>query len=328
MNVNPHLKPTDLDGANIISDSQATAWLTCERKWMFSYVFEKTSATRSRALNLGIIVHDMLEVFFLSIQAGADKAEARLTTMLRLTHLFETEGHSADILTTAYMLVDRYINQDTIHSNSRILEVETDFFLPINNEYWYGLRLDLLVEAQVGRQKGKILLIDHKTTYDFWQPNDLLLLPQMPKYVMAVRFSGYPVHEAYINQIRTRFDSNKIPDKSNEDLFKRSPVGITDERTASALSHQMVASERIMSMRNKPLPLIEAECLPVQNKMVCKNCPFMDPCIKMEDGYSATGALGENYIAKTSGFDRVTNGGSKEATGPELPDVRPNSGTF
>lgn len=310
MTVIPPNKPVDLDDAIVVSGSQADAWLTCERKWMFSYVFQKASATKSRALNLGIVVHDILEVFFQAIKDGDDKETARQKSMLKLTKLFEEGGQSADVLTTAYMLCDRYISHDTIHSNSKILEVETDFFLPINSLYWYGLRLDLLVEATVGGQKGKVLLIDHKTTYDFWQPNDLLLNSQMPKYVTAVRFSGYPVHEAYLNQIRTRFDSKKIGEKSDEDLFKRSPVGITDARAKNSLHHQMVASERIIEMSSKPLLLIEDQCLPVQNKMVCKYCPFMEPCIKMEDGYSATGALGSDYVAKSSGFDRaLPNGG-------------------
>jgi hypothetical protein len=295
---------------------------------MFSYVFQKASATKSRALNLGIVVHDILEVFFKAIQSGVTKLEARQATMQKLTELYETDGFAADVLTTAYMLVDRYIEFDTIHSNSKILEVETDFFLPINSQYWYGLRLDLLVEATVGRQKGKVLLIDHKTTYDFWLPNDLLLNPQMPKYVTAVRFSGYPVHEAYLNQIRTRFDSKKIGEKLDDDLFRRSPVGITEERVKSALHHQMVASERILDMMNKPLSLIEDSCLPVQNKMVCKNCPFMEPCIKMEDGYSATGALGPQFVSKKSGFDRaLPNGGQQKIISDGRTDVRPDSGT-
>lgn len=311
MTVSPPNKPVSLDDAIVVSGSQADSWLTCERKWMFSYVFKKASVAKSRALNLGIVTHDILEVFFQAIKDGFNKEDARQLAMQKLTQLFEEGGQSADVLTTSYMLVDRYISHDTIHSNSKILEVETDFFLPINSNYWYGLRLDLLVEATVGRQKGKVLLIDHKTTYDFWSPDDLLLDPQMPKYVTAVRFSGYPVHEAYLNQIRTRFDSSKIGEKSNEDLFKRSPVGITDERVASSLHHQMVASERILNMMDKPLPLIEDSCLPTQNKMVCRMCPFKGPCIKMEDGYSATGALGSDYVAKTSGFDRaLPNGGS------------------
>lgn len=328
MSVIPPNKPVNIDDAIVVSGSQADAWLTCERKWMFSYIFQKASATKSRALNLGTVTHDLLEVFFQAIKDGYSKADARQLTMQHLTKLYESDGYAADILTTAYMLCDRYIDHDTIHSNSKILEVETDFFLPINSQYWYGLRLDLLVEATVGRQKGKVLLIDHKTTYDFWSPNDLLLNPQMPKYVTAVRFSGYPVHEAYLNQIRTRFDSKKIGEKSNDDLFKRSPVGITDERVKTALHHQMVASERILEMSHKPLSLIEDNCLPVQNKMVCRNCPFVEPCIKMEDGYSATGALGNDYVAKSSGFDRALNGGSKETTGNGQADVRSNGGSF
>jgi hypothetical protein len=102
--------------------------------------------------------------------------------------------------------------------------------------------------------------------------------------------------------IRTRFSVNVIDNKSNDDLFKRAPVGITQERVKSSLKHQMITSERILEKLKKPLTLLEEECLPVHNEMICKNCPFQDPCIAMDEGMSADKALGANYVPKTSGF--------------------------
>lgn len=302
MNANLPVKLVDLDEAKIISISQADSWLTCQRKWLFSYGFKKQSKNISRSLSIGILTHDLLAVFYSAIKEGLSVADAYQETMGRLSTLFLEGSYSVEVFTIVQLLVSRYIEQDNLATGTKILAVEEDFFLPINNDYWYGCRLDLLVEATQGNRKGQVLLIDHKTTYDFYTDTALKLNPQMPKYVTAVRFSGYPVAEAYLNQIRTRFSANVIGNKANSDLFKRSPVGITQDKVKSALTHQMVTSERIIEAMRKPLDLLEQECIPVQNNMICKNCPFQDPCIMMEEGMSAGKALGSNYVAKTSGF--------------------------
>jgi hypothetical protein len=183
--------------------------------------------------------------------------------------------------------------------------VESDFFLPVNDDYWYGARIDILVEALRGQQKGRILLIDHKFTYDFYTPAALKLNSQMPKYTGTVRYNGFEVHEAFLNQIRTRFPAHLVGKKSDEDLFNRAPVGITQERVKSGLKHQMIASERIIERSRMPLEMQIDEALPVLNNMVCRNCPFVEPCIRMEEGVSAEKALGDGYVAKTSGFDYI-----------------------
>lgn len=295
--------PTDLDDARIISGSQADSFNLCLRNWMFSYMFKKQAKTLSRSLSLGIVVHDLLAVFYQGIKDGFSIRDAEQLAMKRLTVMFEKSEYPFDILAMAHVLVSRYIAQDTIVTSSNILEVETDFFLPINKDYWYGMRLDLLVEATKGRQAGSILLIDHKTTYDFYTPQALLLNPQLPKYVIPVRYAGYHVTEAYINQIRTRFKTPElVSKKSNDDLFKRSPVGITNNRVKNALKHHMITSKRILDMSALPLTVLEDECVPTQNQMICKNCPFKEPCIRMEDGMSAEKALGDEYMPKQSGF--------------------------
>jgi len=295
--------PVSLDDARIISISQVDSWLTCERKWLFSYGFLKQSSSPSRSLSLGVLVHDILAEFYKAIQNGMSVADARQESMGRLTKLFLEGTYSVDTFSMAQILVSRYIEQDTLATGTKILAVEEPFFIPIvQGSYWYGGKIDLLVEALQGHKKGQVLLIDHKTTYDFYTDNALKLNPQMPKYTAAVRFNGYPVDDAYLNQIRTRFSLTQIPKKADSDLFKRAPTDITQPKVRSALHHQMVASEQIIAAYKKPLTLLEQECLPVQNNMVCKNCPFQEPCIRMEEGMSADKALGTGYVEKTSGF--------------------------
>lgn len=302
--------PVSLDDARLISNSEVDARLTCERKHLFSFVFEREAKHKSRSLNIGIVGHEVLAVYYKALQAGLSKADAEQEAMKYLTKLFVAEDYPPDDLATVHVLISRYIAQDTLAGNVRILEVETDFYLPINDDYWYAMRLDLLVEALVGSQQGKVLLVDHKFTYDFYSYDDLKLNPQMPKYVVAVRNSGYPVRDAYINQIRTRFPAHLIPKKSNADLFNRMPVGITQERVKSALAHQMKMSERIIELRKMPLELQIEESVPVLNKMICRNCPFKNACEMVEDGMPFEKALGPEYKQRSYGYTKELDDGS------------------
>jgi hypothetical protein len=211
-----------------------------------------------------------------------------------------------EVVATVQALISRYLEQDTLATGTKILEVEQDFYLPVNDDYWYGMRLDLLVMPTVGHLKGSVLLIDHKFTYDFNSPDDLLLNAQMPKYVGTVRFNGYPVHEAYLNQFRTRFPSHLIQKKSNDELFKRMPVGLQEmnqERIKNALKTQLKGSERIVYMRKLPMDVWQDEALPVQNKMICRSCPFKNPCIMMEAGMSPQKALGGEFKTRSYGYN-------------------------
>lgn len=302
--------PTNLDEARIISNSEVDAYLTCERKHMFGFGFNKESKHPSRALQIGIAGHEVMAHFYRAIQAGANVSEARQEAMILLTEFLIGGKYEPEALAVAQILVSRYIDQDTLATGAKILEVEKDFYLPVSDSYWYGMRLDLLVSPTIGRLAGSVLLIDHKFTYDFYSPDDLLLNVQMLKYAGTVRYNGYPVHEAYLNQFRTRFPSHLIQKKTNDDLFKRMPVGLEDSRIRSALKTQIKASERILYMRALPLELWQEEALPTQNKMVCRACPFKNPCQMMEAEMPAQKALGGEFQNRSYGY----NSDSEEAS--------------
>lgn len=297
--------PTKLDDARIISNSEVDSFLTCERKHFLSFGFNRESKHPSESLGKGILGHELLAEYYRSLQGGATKLEARQEAMKFLSKVYIKGDFSPEVLTTVQLLVSRYIENDTLATGAKILEVEKDFYLPINDQYWYGMRLDLLVQATVGRLQGQVLLIDHKFTYDFYSPDDLLLNPQMPKYVGTVRFNGYPVAEAYLNQLRTRFHSGLIPKKTDEDLFKRMPVGLgtmNQARVANAIKTQMKASERILEKRSLPLDLWFDDALPVQNKMICRSCPFKTPCQMMETNIPPAQALGGEFQKRSYGY--------------------------
>lgn len=301
--------PTELGEASLISNSEVDSFLTCERKHLFAFGFKKEAKRTSRSLSIGIVGHEILAEYYRALQGGANKGLAEQAAMKHLTGILRKDVYDPEALTVVHALISRYIAQDTLAGNTKILEVETDFYLPINKDYWYAMRLDLLVEALVGSQRGNVLLVDHKFTYDFYTYDDLKLNPQMPKYVSAVRFASYPVSDAYINQIRTRFPAHLIGKKTNEDLFNRAPVGITTERVRSALSHQMAISKRIIERRKMPIELQIEEAVPVLNKMICRNCPFKSACERMEDGLPAEKALGPEYKQRVYGYSKEESDG-------------------
>lgn len=303
---NNSVEPIKLpEGAIIISNSEVDAQLTCERKHLFGFIFNKEPVKFGKSLSLGICGHEVLAVFYKAIKNGHSKEKATHAAMVHLSSLFVSGKWDVEILAQVHALVSRYIVQETISRTCDILAVEEDFYIPIDENFWYGMRLDLLVRVRTGQQKGNIMLVDHKFTYDFYSEDDLKLNPQMPKYVPAVRLAGIPVHEAYLNQIRWRFATSKLGEKSDEDLFRLSPVQITQARIRSAIRQQIIMSERIIEKRRKPLELQIIESQPVQNKMVCRSCPFKDPCIMMNEERDISGVLRTNYQDRTYGYSRI-----------------------
>lgn len=293
------------EGARIISNSEVDAWLTCENKHKFGFLWNKEPKKKSRALNIGIIGHEITAEYYRGIKAGLSKQEAYQEAMKLLTPYMMDADTQDEIDTIAVLqaLISRYVEQDTLAEFTEILEVEKDFYLPINQDFWYGMRLDLLVRSISGASAGNIYLVDHKFTYDFNSFDDLKLNAQMPKYIGTLRNAGVPVEDGWLNQFRTRFPAHLIGNKSNADLFQRAPVGVKPERIRSAFTQQLIASERIMARRALPTELQDLEALPVMNRMVCRNCPFTLPCTMSQEGVDIKPLMIAKYQDRTYGYN-------------------------
>lgn len=293
------------EGARIISNSEVDAFLTCENKHKFGFLWNKEPKTKSRALSIGIIGHEILAEYYRGIKAKLSQQESYQQGMKLLTpYMLDADSQDEiDTLAVVQALISRYVEQDTLATFTEILEVEKDFYLPINESFWYGMRLDLLVRSISGRSEGNIYLIDHKFTYDFNSFDDLKLNAQMPKYIGVLRNAGVPVEDGWLNQFRTRFPAHLIGNKANSDLFQRSPVDVKPNRIRSAFTQQLIASERIMQRRALPPELQEMEALPVMNRMVCRNCPFVLPCTMSQEGVDIKSLMAVKYQDRTYGYN-------------------------
>lgn len=291
-------------GARIISNSEVDAFLTCQEKHRFGFLMNKEPKYKSRSLSIGIIGHEIVAEYYRRIMAGESKLNAKQAGMkLLTTHMATADSNQdIDVIAVVQALFNRYVEQDSLADFTEILAVEKDFYLPINETFWYGMRLDLLVRSLSGRSAGNIFLVDHKFTYDFNSFEDLKLNIQMPKYIGVLRNAGIPVHDGYLNQFRTRFPAHLIAKKTDEDLFLRSACDIKPMRIRNAFKQQIIASERIMERRALPPELQEMESLIIGNRMVCKNCPFTLPCTMHQEGIDITSTMATKYQDRTYGY--------------------------
>lgn len=301
MTVNPVPFP---ENARFVSNSEVDTFLTCERKHMFAFTFNKEPKHPSRSLGIGIVGHEILAVYYKGLKDGFSKNEASQEAFRKLSQMMINNEYDSEVLSVVYALIARYVEQDTLPEFGKILSVEEDFYMPINDDFWYSMRLDLLIEMHKGNRRGQVLLIDHKFTYDFFSADDLKLNPQMPKYVPTLRYSGFPVAEAFINQLRTRYKAHLIPQKSDEELFQKSPVKITEPRIESALDQQMLISDRIVQRHRLPVAVQIREAAANLNKMICRNCPFKLPCEQMNEGQDWATVLNSAYKDRTYGYSK------------------------
>jgi hypothetical protein len=169
-----------------------------------------------------------------------------------------------------------------------ILEVEKEFKVEVSDDLTMPVVVDLIV-----RVPGKgIHVVDHKFSYDLYNPDVMDINPQLPKYVAALRLSGIAVQGAIYNEIRYReFKDPKPPSQ----LMRRTPITLTSKRVTTTVAEQIKAAKRIDYLRSLPQEEWEDKILRVANSNVCKSCPFTNICINDLNGYPRQALLEHGY---------------------------------
>lgn len=211
----------------LISNSEAKSFLDCERKHFYSFRKGLKPTTYSKALTRGIVGHEALEMYYKAKQKGFSKE----ICLLQATDLLDNRARETpeffEELNQLKPILVRYV-QHYWDEPWKILEVESSHDMPILENsivLKYGLRLDLLVEITAGRDKGQIIIVDHKFVYDFFTQRELEMNTQQVKYIKTLRANGIPVRKAILNQIRYRQLKSPKPDM----LFRRSSIYTTDK---------------------------------------------------------------------------------------------------
>jgi hypothetical protein len=189
-----------------ISHSRAEAYLSCRRKDWYGYQFptEEGKGIRrigaSSSLNMGTAIHSIAEVYYNSIMDGEDRETARAVAEVEYADImaeFEDRGGN---YATLEEVKNRFLDNETLSDDHDILGVEMEFNLQTEDGE-FPFKVDILVRE---RDTGLIYVVDNKTGYYLYTEEQTEIMPQIPKYVGALRALGYKVAGGKYQIIRTQ----------------------------------------------------------------------------------------------------------------------------
>lgn len=194
-----------------VSHSRADGYLLCRRKDYYGYTLGLQKVYESDSTGLGSAYHQCLEVFYRTVLAAGTtrrKQKAAFKQAVKAMHehylkLVKEGFESPDNRVDLKEMLRRYVeNEPFVREGYLIKDVEVEFLLEYDEETKSRFRfvIDLIVEDPT----GLVVIVDHKTAYDFFDHEMANLQGQVPKYIAAMRGLGYKAHYGMYSQIRTR----------------------------------------------------------------------------------------------------------------------------
>lgn len=233
-----------------VSHSRADGYLLCRRKDYYGYTLSLQKVSDADSMALGSAVHKCLEALYRTVLAAgttrkAQKAalKAGFKAMYEQYLEFEKAGwEDRDDRMPLRDILRRYVNLEPFVSQGWLVRgVEQEFLLEYDEETQSRFRfvIDLIAEDP----EGKVVIIDHKTAFDFYGPDAAAIQGQVPKYIGALRGLGHKAHYGIYNMLRTRKirGEKKLKDHLATDLEKAGAknyehaISGTDEEASSEL---------------------------------------------------------------------------------------------
>lgn len=201
-----------------ISHSRVDGYLLCRRKDYYAYTLGLRRITESDSLAFGSAVHAVLEVFYRMILELGGKGKtsavlkkqraafgrAALAALDKVRALYSEGFVDSERFPSLRRTIERYLEEAEpfVKKGFRVLAVEQKFALEYDSdtESAFNFVIDLIVEDP----QGYYVIVDHKTTYDFYKDEAIELQGQIPKYIGAMRGLGYKVGYGVYNQLRSR----------------------------------------------------------------------------------------------------------------------------
>jgi hypothetical protein len=258
----------------------------------------------SDSLRRGIDGHYLMEVFF-KAYAATGSWEAGLQALAS-----EYQNNIANIrddeklgeIIKLHGLVVGFLD----YYRSRIVEwdiqfVEHEFQVEAEPGVKFGFRPDLVIKLG-----GYYQPIDWKFTQDFYTPSSMALLPQLPKYMWALREMDMPVKQGQYGFIRYRSMKNNEP--SNLYRLGMPPVLFNRERDKRTYDEWIEVAYEINTLKEMHnLKVWEKESKRVGNNLVCRSCSFKELCAAELSGGTGDNIRREMYEPSTYGYTERTS---------------------
>jgi CRISPR/Cas system-associated exonuclease Cas4 (RecB family) len=273
----------------IISHSEVESFQACKRKHYYAFGEKIEKKVHSVALQRGADGHEIFNQFFTKLSDSTfDKALD--TIPVAASKLFTIQNSESIMQVT--QLITEFVskNRDRV-SKWSVVAIEKEFRIQMD-EYTYAFRPDLVIE-----ESGKKTLIDYKFPYDFYIDDVANLLPQIPRYVGALRVLGENVHGGAYIFLRTR----KITDPAKQRV-KFYPITLGNTRVVNAIKDLDIVAKEIVSLKNSGKENWESKATRSANGMTCKNCQFLEVCSVENSGEDSSLVRRMSYKQSTYGY--------------------------
>lgn len=276
-----------------ISNSEIASWLQCRKKYYYEYVLDLEPKKQSDAINKGVLIHAMLEGYYAGKSLGWSDNECRDASMEPLMIAAQAEFSDMVELGIVRELVMTYFNHymEADDARYRVHAVETKMKADLSDDFAMVGTVDLIWQDSVD---GRYLMVDHKSSYNFWTDEQAAISGQFVKYAYLGRDAGLDVKGVMVNQIRTR----PLKTPTAEMLFKRAWVLPSDIKIRNVMKQHIQASGEITEFRNAEAWKYNA-AVPIYDKYICSNCPFLPLCDSESNGAPIAYQIQADYRQRT-----------------------------
>lgn len=324
-----------------VSHSEVEAFLTCRRRHWYGYTRRLQPKRKHDALAFGTAGHAVLDAFYAEIikLGGKSRQKQRRVfqqALAKAEQVYEELGFveadgQADL---GEMLFNYYFpNEPFVKQGWLIESTEVERDLEIDDGLGFKFVIDLVAVDPEGRRA----VIDHKFKGRFDSADSVTLLPQVSKYIGALRGDGMAVHYGVYNEIKTarirgakktkvqliamlskHYDLKvltpdtvagltQLAESKGLDLY----AGPTVDQAMSVLkikpngtqivnvfTEQITVAEEILARRELSVDEQERTAYRVFNPMVCPGCPFKVLCESDLVGGNSALLLNTEYETK------------------------------
>jgi CRISPR/Cas system-associated exonuclease Cas4 (RecB family) len=272
----------------MISNSEVSSWLHCTRKYYYEYFLNIEPKQLSEPLTKGTFIHAILEEYYAAKQLGMEEGDCRAAALqVVMDAAALPDANMVDIGQTRDLVFgyfDKYHVDDEIYE---IVAVESKYKADLSPEFALVGTIDLVLRNKF---TGKVIGVDHKSTYNFWTPDQCQTAGQFVKYIVLLRYAGIDINTFMVNQLRTR-------NVKNGDLWQRAFIHPTEARISNVMKQHIAASEKIMKFRAMGSP--KELTVPVYDKYACSNCSFLPLCDSDTEGVNIDFQVASDYQPRT-----------------------------
>ena len=301
-----------------ISHTEVDQFLTCERKhwYAFGHPIDGTRGleptVHANGLFKGITGHEALAVYYgylapISQNRPPTDREMDQAEILATQNLSKSLAENPDrgeLIMSLMVILTKYFEyyRKEDQFDWKYLAVETEFRLELDYDTWYAFKPDLIRQ---NRKTGNIEVVDHKFLANLYDGSVIGILPQLPKYVEALRRLGFDIKDGVYNLISNRVLVTK-PYEASYTTMRRMPLIVTQSRIKRTFSEQLLVIGHIADLKEDPNNWPDM-VVRTANSFNCKNCSFLELCVADLNNEDTTVAIKYNYRPNSYGYAEVTS---------------------